>query len=1276
MTERATRRVVRIFVSSPADLRPERAIVRRVIKRLNREFGHHFAVEAILWEREPLRASASFKTEIAKPHQTDVVLVVLWSRLGVPLAAVDQPGPLSGRQVTGTEWEFEDALAGYKRTGQRPDLLLYRKTAEIDVRLTSDTEVLEKLHQKNLVEDFFRRWTLDAKGNAFIAASWSFNNGSEFEGLVEEHLRKLLEKQIHSDEAIGRVWHLPPYRGLESFEPEHDQIFFGRTRARHELRELLTRQIAKGVAFVLVTGASGSGKSSLVKAGLVPDLAEAGMIGRVGLVRRAVMRPSDAGADPLAALAAAIMSSSALPELAQLQYGAAELAALLHDAPAQAALPIRQGLSEAGKLIEPPLTDIAEKRLIVVVDQLEEIFTIDGLNERDRQAFIVALDALAKSEVVWVVATMRSDFFNRLENPQGLALGRLAVNDACYRLLPPNEVEISQIIRQPAVEAGLRFEQHATYGISLDEAIGQVAAKDSGALPLLSFLLDQLWRQRSTKGVLSFSAYRKLGELKGVVGKRAEDVFQRQPITVQKELVPLLRELVTIEGGTPVSRSVPMSRFPKGTARRALVEAFLDAGARLLVSDHGQVRLAHEALLSHWPRAKEQIERDARDIELRGRLEQEAKRWRIAPKREKRGRLVVGLPLAEARALLKRWSIDLPEDVREFVIASQHNARGRQRRFWALIAAAVLCSGPLLLSYSDINNRNQLAVSAERLMSEGNSKVAATYAIAANPGGSFLFDQAPDRGHSLKVNPWSLPVLLNVQTPWLGHPFSQDSKRLIAATAAKHRSINDGRGTIRGSRAGILYDTYDGSELQKFDDLSSFSFSQDSKSIIVKHGDRTFSLYSSDGHLIRKFSNVSDLQFVGASLLLSSDRQGQFSLRSSTGDVLRHIGGLEACGDSLRSREDDVIAIRTDYIAVCDRARGVGLLETGGQSFNLSWITISENVHALEFAPDGSRLLVRGERSWKLIDVANRLEIRNWGSDYEEREIASDSRTAIISIDQEFAIIDLETGDRRCADLTFYDYRYVGARNIVVLGGRNDEEGATIRIIDIDKCSEINRVSIDGKVSIGKLTYLPNPDRIVTPNVDRVYDLREYPSLNILSTLGPISHDVLGFQRNNFSSPRPLRIYTTVNSIYFAVRAADGRFAIYRKSDGALLVNLPRLNGITIADRLLFIVSEGDATGTLFDTSRLVQGGDEYIPAWREVACTKNRMFIPPFDRVSREAFGWYLGGMPWHPCDWKGLKSSLGWLQVVRQWAVKLGIREDYPEPSRNEIKDGADAR
>jgi len=684
---------IRIFISSPADVRPERLRAEQIIGRLDREFAYHFHVEAVLWEREPLVAAYHFQSpeNIPEPHGTDIVVVILWSRLGVPLPADKFRGAISGRPVTGTEWEFEDALAGARGRGV-PELLLYRKTAPITAELDDEALVKERLAQRALVQDFISRWFRSADGESLSAASHSFGATAEFEEKLYDHLHALLERRAGAALASAAIrWHKAPFRALLSYEFEDAPIFFGRTRARNELRELLARQIERGSAFVLVFGASGSGKSSLAKAGLVPDLTLPGMIGRIGLVRRAVMRPSDIGGDPLAALAAAILSPTALPELAGLHYTPEQLGALFRDAPGQATLPIRQGLSEAGKKAD--LAETAEARLVLVVDQLEELFTIDGLGDEVREAFVAALDTLAKSGLVWVVATMRSDFFDRLETSAGLALARLAANEVRYQLLPANDAEIRQIIRQPAQEAGLRFAHDAARGLSLDEAISQAAAANRGALPLLSFLLDQLWQKRSDTGLLTFAAYEELGGLEGAIGRRAEEVFQAQPEAVQKELVPLLRSLVTVRGTMATARAAPLLLFPAGSPRRTLVDAFLDPEARLLVSDSdggwAQLRLAHEALLTDWPRAKAQVDADARDLELRGRLEEEAEAWRaVRTRREKRGRVLVGLVLAEARALLARWGTELPGEIREFVSASRRAARWRRFRQWGMVASA------------------------------------------------------------------------------------------------------------------------------------------------------------------------------------------------------------------------------------------------------------------------------------------------------------------------------------------------------------------------------------------------------------------------------------------------------------------------------------------------------------------------------------------------------------------------------------------------------------
>jgi hypothetical protein len=325
--------------------------------------------------------------------------------------------------------------------------------------------------------------------------------------------------------SVAVRWRQPPFRGLLPFEYHHAPIFFGRARARNELRELLARREATGRAFVLVVGASGSGKSSLVKAGLLSDLQLPSISGEVGLVRWALLRPSEARGDLLDGLATAILSASALPELCGLQYTPQQLGALLREAPVQAALPIRQGLAAAGASFSFPQS--FEDRLVLVVDQLEELFTSAGMGQSAREAFVTALEALSRCGLVWVIATMRSDFLDALKTLEGL--GRLCPPEARFMLLPPNDAELGQIIREPALEAGLQFEVEPADGVGLDEVILQATVAQHAALPLLSFLLDQLWRRRSQSGLLSFEACRELGELAGTVGRHAEEVFLKQP---------------------------------------------------------------------------------------------------------------------------------------------------------------------------------------------------------------------------------------------------------------------------------------------------------------------------------------------------------------------------------------------------------------------------------------------------------------------------------------------------------------------------------------------------------------------------------------------------------------------------------------------------------------------------------------------------------------------------------------------------------------------------
>jgi hypothetical protein len=223
----------------------ERLIAERVVNGLAREFSYHFPIEAVLWEREPLLATHHFQDLIVPPHETDIVVTVLWSRLGVPLPEAKYLGAISKAPVTGTEWEFEDAVASYQQRGL-PELLLYRKRAKVTVELGDRAILEEQQHQSELVEEFMRHWFRSLDGKSFVAASREFADATEFESLLEEHLRALLSKRLTKPGDIETpatiTWHQgSPYRGLEPFEIRRLKLPRGRHRnspaRRHRRRQ-------------------------------------------------------------------------------------------------------------------------------------------------------------------------------------------------------------------------------------------------------------------------------------------------------------------------------------------------------------------------------------------------------------------------------------------------------------------------------------------------------------------------------------------------------------------------------------------------------------------------------------------------------------------------------------------------------------------------------------------------------------------------------------------------------------------------------------------------------------------------------------------------------------------------------------------------------------------------------------------------------------------------------------------------------------------------------
>jgi hypothetical protein len=267
MTEKM--RTLRNFISSPGDVVEERTLTKRVLERLKGEFSGRITLEPIFWEHEPLLATDTFQGQIVRPSETDIVVAILWSRLGTRLPAEFKRADGS-RYSSGTEYEFEEAVAAHKRQG-RPDLLVYRKTADPVVSLKDKKTLLEKLSQKEALDAFFGKWFQDEAEGTLIAAFHPFERSSDFEELVESQLKKLIERRLPDEAAGAEVKTVPvQWQANSPFRPSCLPL---RTRAHFLRPDQGRRRRAQcpasgfgGCAFVLVLGMSG-GKSSLVRAG-------------------------------------------------------------------------------------------------------------------------------------------------------------------------------------------------------------------------------------------------------------------------------------------------------------------------------------------------------------------------------------------------------------------------------------------------------------------------------------------------------------------------------------------------------------------------------------------------------------------------------------------------------------------------------------------------------------------------------------------------------------------------------------------------------------------------------------------------------------------------------------------------------------------------------------------------------------------------------------------------------------------------------------------------
>jgi WD40 repeat protein len=587
-----------------------------------------------------------------------------------------------------------------------------------------------------------------------------------------------------------------PYPGLESFAGEDAAVFFGRDQEIDRLLELLQPTLQRGGGrFVAIVGPSGSGKSSLLRAGLLPRLArlEARWVALPALVPG--QQPTQNLARSLAGAFAARGHTRPLAEVAaSLGRGAGGLVEL--------AAELAQ-LSENGE---------GRPSVLVVVDQAEELLTRSGVGEQ--QAFLSLLDgALGDDSPVWVVATVRSEFLSTAPERAGLA----EVVDDPLVVEPLSRARLPEVIQRPAQRAGLEFAP----GL-VERMVEETSGGD--ALPLLAYTLRELYQRTGPDGRVSAADYEAVGGVVGALQRRADRLAAELARRGQGRLViPTLLQLAAVEGdGEPTRRRV--RRRALRAEEQAVAEAFVDA--RLLTSSTGAdgettVEVAHEALLRQWPPLREAIEAARASLRLRSELERLAADW-VHGRRDESYLLRGGRLTA-----FDRWAGEhggeLSPMERQFLEASRalasrelEAARRSNRRLRALTAGlSVLMVGAVVSATLAVRqtNRAELQTNRAELQSQrSDSRQLAAQAVsnlAHRPGLAMLLSleamrtqDTPQARSSLLAGLQHDPRL----TGFIPNPhevksvaFSPDGRTLVAGDGAGGLSLWDVR---RRSRTG------------------------------------------------------------------------------------------------------------------------------------------------------------------------------------------------------------------------------------------------------------------------------------------------------------------------------------------------------------------------------------------------------------------------------------------------------------------------------------------
>ncbi|MGV4891581.1 nSTAND1 domain-containing NTPase [Streptomyces viridosporus] len=763
--------------------------------------------------------------------------------------------------------------------------------------------------------------------------------------------KQAVEEAASADSAQDGAQAAAPYKGLARFEAGDRDVFFGRERLVADLLELLRRR-----RFVAVFGASGSGKSSLLRAGLVPALQHTRDAG----LRPAVIRILTPGERPAHTHAHVLVPGGT-------------------DAQA--------GVGAGG----------GEADTFVVVDQFEEVFTLCQ-DPAERARFLdLLLTACRPESRLRVVIAVRADFYGRCAEHRHLAE---ALREAHVLVGAMGPAELRAVIVKPAAAAGLSVER------ALTSRLVQEVADAPGGLPLLSHVLMETWRRRRGK-TLTLAGYEAAGGLADAVAKTAEDVYcqltEKQAAVARR----LLLRLVAPGEDAPDTRRPADRKELTAHGRREsetgqVLESF--ARARLLTLDGDTVELAHETLLTAWPRLHGWIEQDRERLRAHRRLTEAARAWEELDRDP--GALYRGSRLAIAREHLGDERLeDLTAMEHDFLRASttalaqeqQETARTTRRLRWLRTGLSLVA---VLASLTGAIAWQQSRFSDQRLAEATSRRVAAA--------AEAMRYADPLTAMRLSVAAWRISPTLEAKAALMGS-LTQREQDVFTGPRAQagdmRRLSSDGRTLMAASDGQVL--------------LWNLERRQRTRTIPVGHDTSLYNLSADGRYLLAVAGDTVQWQDTvsGQTTILPLDSSDTYTLFTANDHILKVVGKRSVGLWDLRQQrmvfqrashnpERAILDASVRFMALCSVSGALEIWDI--QASRRVWDLRSDTVSRLVCGRNGigaRQVLLDSRRRMLMVVTGAGLRMWSWDSDKEVPPVADiKSGYVILSRDGQFLV--------------------------------------------------------------------------------------------------------------------------------------------------------------------------------------------------------------------------------------------------------------------------------